>query len=157
MPTTFHHHHSNVRSHQLHLLRKRISQRLLPADRQNRHSQLRPRHWRKILRRLRERSEVCPSRSHPFRPRVRRHISHPVRLRQRPVPVRRQIIPEILEVRAFPFLHERFRSGPTKAEMPVIRTVVDRLPTLHTRQERIHHHQLLGFRGKLRRIRVSHH
>ena len=41
--------------------------------------------------------------------------------------------------------------------MPYTRIVIDRLPSLDSRQEGVHHHQLFHFGWKLGGIRISHH
>src|SRR5207249_11274340 len=86
---------------------------------------------REVLRRLRERHEVRPARTHPSWPGVRRRVGGSIGVGDGPCLVGGKIIPEVLEVRALASTDQRFGRRPVEAEMPDTRVVVHALPSAH--------------------------
>src|SRR5713226_10691933 len=135
MARVLQHYHGHIRSDQLHLLPQCNAQRLLAADHQNRHRQLRLRQLREILRCLLERNEVSPTSFHTAWARVSRGIRFAIGFRNRTRPVSGEVIPEILKVNALASLNQCFGCRPIETEMPDTRIVVYDLPPRDTWQE----------------------
>ena len=71
--------------------------------------------------------------------------------------VRREVVPEMLEVDALASLHKRFGRWSIEAEMPDAGIVVNCFPSLDARKEGIHEDKFASLRRELRRICVGNH
>src|SRR6266571_8739546 len=121
----------DVRSDQLHLMAQKVSQGLLAADRQDRHRERPAGPLREVLGRPREGGEVGPARTHAPRARVGGGVGHPIRFRNRPRLVGREVVPVVVVVRALATVHQSLGRGTMEAEMPEVRVVVDRPPVAY--------------------------
>ena len=68
-----------------------------------------------------------------------------------------EVVPEMLEICPLAALHQGFGGRTIKTKMPDTRIIIHILPSGHTWEKSIHHHELLRFRWKLRSIRISNH
>src|SRR4051812_45837073 len=71
--------------------------------------------------------------------------------------IRREVIPEMLEVNPLAAGDQLQRDIAMKMEVPEITQEPDCFPITDSRQKRIHQHDALGFLRKLRRVGVGHH
>src|SRR5262249_43694212 len=148
------HHDRRVASDQPGLLPERGAGGLIASDREDRHRQLRLREHGEVGGRFLEGNEVGPACPHPSGPRIRRRVGLPVRLGHRAGPVRREVVPEMLEVSSLAPRDQFLRRRAVEAEVPDPRVVVDRLPAGDAGQESVHEDELLGLPGVLRGVGV---
>src|ERR1700731_4770010 len=94
---------------------------------------------------------------HTARPCVGRCIGFAIRFRNRMSLVRREVVPEIVEVGALATLNQGFGGRTIEAEVPYGGAVVNRLPTLYARKESIHQDELRYLARKPCNVGVGNH
>src|ERR1700721_2529956 len=94
---------------------------------------------------------------HTSRPCVGSCIGFAIRFRNRMSLVRREVVPEIVEVGALATLNQGFGGRTIEAEVPYGGAVVNRLPALYAGKESIHQDELRHLGRKLCSVGIGNH